>query len=199
MGTGEVKLLGGLQCIPPQVTPGPAPAPYPTPFVWEKGIEQLGAASASIDGIWFVNGNLWNPHKLALVMWKIRIPDAKKRFATEFGEDLTLSLWVDWNQDRAWTTNEKMINLDFSIQQFFPNNWPCIEIYYLTWFWIPRATTFTMEKGGGVTKYTAKLWCRGALSYDDSEVGAAGQSLFGEYEDYQVNYFEIVPNPKTKG
>jgi hypothetical protein len=199
LSSGEVKLTNGLECVAPKITPGPAPAPYPQAIVWEKGIEQLGGSSVTCDGIWFINGNLWSPHQLALVLWKISIPHPSVRRAEEFTKDLTLSLWVDCNEDKAWGRNERMINDSFNIKKLFPNTWSCLEIYYLSWFFIPRATSFVeVNCGGGVKRYETKLWVRGTLSYDDADVSPAGQALFGEYEDYLINYFEIVYGNKTK-
>ncbi len=199
LNAGEVKLMDGLQCTPPVITPGPAPSPYPQAVIWEKGIEQLGPSSAKCDGIWFINGNLWQPRKLALVMWKIRIPQASKRLASEFERDLALSLWVDGNEDKAWGRNERLINENFNIKKCFPTKWSYLEIWYLTCFVIPRSSSLGEECGGGAVMYKTKLWIRGAVSYDDADVSPAGQFLFGEVEDYQINYFEIKYPDKNKG
>ncbi|UCF05011.1 MAG: hypothetical protein JSV33_13980 [bacterium] len=190
--TGEVKLKSGLSCIPPKVTPGPAPDPYPHVHMWEQGIEQLGPTSVECDGIWFINGNIWHPKKWALVMWRVKIPDPKERLATEFENDITLSLWVDWNQDKMWGQNELMIRENLNIHKFFPFLYSCLEIWYLTWFRIPRATSFSEECSQGITKFTAKLWTRGMVSYDDADVSPDEECLFGEVEDYQISYFEII-------
>jgi hypothetical protein len=197
--TGEVKLADGVQCFPSRIVTGPAPAPYPTPLIWEKGIEQLGPSSATCDGILFLTGGDWSPYKLALMLWKIRIPQPAKRLASEFGRDLTLSLWVDLNEDKAWGKDELMVNESFNIHKLFPYRWSSLEIWYLTWFVVPKVSQVSMQCGGGWTKYTTKLWMRGALSYDDSDVSPAGQFLFGEVEDYQVTYEEIKTGKKTKG
>ena len=39
--SGEIKLLGGLELVPPKAIPGPAPDSYPHVHMWEAGIEQL--------------------------------------------------------------------------------------------------------------------------------------------------------------
>lgn len=188
--TGEVKLLGGHDILPPKITPGPAPDPYPHVHVWEKGVEQLGESPDECDGIWFVNGNLWHPKKWALVRWNIRIPLSDDRFASEFEEDVTLSLWVDWNQDRMWGKNERVLNESLNIHEHFPHMGPFMEISYLTKFRIPE-TTVVEIMGKGAVKYETRLWARGVLSYDDPDVSPDGECLFGEVEDYLINYFEI--------
>lgn len=197
--TGEVALTNGLQCTAPKILPGPAPAPYPQAVIWEKGFEQLGATSITCDGMWFINGNLWQPHKIALVLWKIRIPQPSKRLASEFARDLTLSLWVDNNEDRAWGQKERVLSESFNIGNWFPNKWSFLEVWYLTCFHIPSITTVGQQCGGGAMKYETKLWIRGAVSYDDTDVSPAGECLFGEVEDYQINYFEIRYPDKIKG
>jgi hypothetical protein len=150
--------------------------------------------------MWFINGNLWQPHKIALVLWKIRIPNASVRLASEFERDLTLSLWVDSNEDNAWGKSERVLGESFNIGWLFPNDWSRIEIWYLSWFQIPSVTTFDANCGGGkVTKYTTKLWARGAISYDDADASPAGELLFGEVEDYRFNYFEIRYPEKQRG
>jgi hypothetical protein len=199
INSGEVKLTSGERCEAPKILPGPAPAPYPQAVVWEKGFEQLGPTSVKCDGMWFINGNLWQPHKIALIMWKIRIPQPSKRLASEFERDLTLSLWVDNNEDKTWGKNERIINESFNLKKFFPNRWSFLEVWYLTCFRVPPITAMGQQCGGGAVKYEAKLWLRGALSYDDVEVSPAGQFLFGEVEDYQINYFEIKYDNKKKG
>ena len=189
--SGEIKLLSGLEMVPPKAVPGPAPDPYPHVHMWERGIEQLGPTMDHCDGIFFVNGPVWHPKKYALVLWKVVIPDAGQRLPTEFTRDLTLSMWVDWNQDRMWGKNEKMINLSFNILEYMPGSGP-LEIQYLTKFRIPQA--FVMESmlpGGGTKQLEAKLWVRGAVSYDDPDTSPDGECLFGEVEDWQVYYFEI--------
>jgi hypothetical protein len=196
---GEIKLTGGLECKPPAVVPTPAPPPYPQPVVWEKGIEQLGPSAAKCDGIWFITGNNWQPRRLALVLWKIRIPEATKRLGSEFGRDLTLSLWIDSNENKMWDRNEKVLSENFNIKRMFPTRCSTLEIWYLTCFFIPPVTSAGVNCGRGMTKYETKLWVRGALSYDDPDVSPAGQALFGEFEDYQMNYYEIRTGTKTKG
>ena len=197
--SGEVLLSNGLQCTAPRVVPGPAPAPYPQVVIWEKGIEQLGPTSVSCDGIWFINGNLWQPHKIALVLWKIRIPNASKRLVSEFERDLTVSLWVDSNEDQAWGRSERVLNESLNIGMLFPCAWSTIEVWYLTCFRVPNIVSVGVDCGHGAVKYETKLWIRGALSYDDVEVSPAGQFLFGEVEDYQINYFEIRYGDRPKG
>ncbi|HUV36504.1 MAG TPA: GEVED domain-containing protein [Patescibacteria group bacterium] len=188
--TGEVVLLGGQEILPPKITPGPAPAPYPYVHVWDKGVEQLGVSMDECDGIWFTNANLWHPNKWALVRWLIRVPNCNKRDASEFAQDLTVSLWVDWNQDRMWSRNEQVLNEHINIFEHFPQIGPDMEITYLTKFRIPDAAIWE-TMGQGAEKYETKLWVRGVLSYDDPDASPDGESLFGEVEDYRINFFEI--------
>jgi hypothetical protein len=199
LNSGEVKLTNGVACELPKIITGPAPAPYPQPTIWEKGMEQLGPTSIKCDGMWFINGNLWQPHKIALVMWKIRIPQPSKRLASEFERDLTMSLWVDSNEDKTWGKNERILNESINIRKLFPNRWSSLEIWYLSCFLVPTAETVGEECGGGAVKYETKLWIRGGLSYDDVDVSPVGQFLFGEVEDYQISYFEIKYGNKKKG
>jgi hypothetical protein len=195
--TGEVVLLGGQEILPPKITPGPAPDPYPHVHVWDKGVEQLGESMDACDGIWFTNANLWHPNKWALVRWLIRVPDCNERDASEFAQNLTVSLWVDWNQDRTWSKNELALREHINIHEHFPNVGPDMEITYLTMFRIPE-TAFWESRGEGAQKYETKLWVRGALSYDDPDCSPDGESLFGEAEDYQINFFEIEYGIKKK-
>ena len=92
-GSGEFCESGG----------GPAPESYPRIHIWEPGYEQLGASESDADGIWFITaGRYWKKNRMALVLWKVRVPDASSRKTSEYGEDMTLSLWVDWNQNETW-------------------------------------------------------------------------------------------------
>jgi hypothetical protein len=197
LATGELKLSAGPVNNPNKATPGPAPAPYARAVVWEKGIEQLGASPTVCDGICFVNGPQWVANKLALVLWTIRIPNPSRRLLSEFSRDLTLQLWVDWNQNKAWEKRERVIEETLNLADLLPSIAPYVEIQYMTSFVVPRITHFA--GGYGVTKYEAKVWVRGALTYDDPDASPVGETLFGEYEDYLLNWFEIQTGTKTKG
>lgn len=194
--TGDLGVLAPVDNTK-KATPGPAPAPYPVAKVWEKGIEQLGASSMVCDGLCFVNGPLWVPGKYALILWTIRIPNPGKRLTSEFMRDLTLQLWVDWNENKTWEQRERMILQNVNVQNLISVSGPFLEIQYLTSFVIPRLAAFT--GGSGATKYETKLWVRGGLAYDDSDAAPMGDALFGEYEDFLVNYQEIQTGTKTKG
>ncbi|MCK4537729.1 MAG: hypothetical protein KAV42_02905 [Candidatus Krumholzibacteria bacterium] len=195
--TGEIQLVTGGEILPPRITPGPAPAPYPAIDIKEKGIEQLGLSSENCDGIWFVNANLWHPKKWALVWWKIYIPDANQRLASEFGEDITLSLWVDWNHDRKWSQNEKVLCEAVNLQEYFPMLEPTLEIRFMSMFRIPEASLlYVMSEGNEMVE--VKVWARGVMSYDDPDTSPDGECLFGEYEDYNIHYFEILKDKKIK-
>ena len=180
-----------------KAAPGPAPAPYPVAKVWDKGIEQLGVSAVTCDGMCFVNGPLWVPGKNALVLWTIRVPNPSRRLATEFDRDLTLQLWVDWNENRAFDKGERMIVQSFNIGNLFPTMAPFIEIQYLTTFTVGHLPQYV--RTGGTSKYETKLWVRTAVSYDDNDASPAGQALFGEYEDWLLNFQENQSAIKTKG
>ena len=173
---------------PGKATPGPAPAPYPVAKIWEKGIEQLGASGAVCDGICFVNGPLWVPGKHALILWTIRIPNPGKRLQSEFIRNLTLQLWVDWNENKAWEQRERMIVQNVDVRDLLPSTAPFIEVQYLTSFVIPHLSQFAGSSAAA--RSTAKLWIRGALTYDDNDAAPMGDFLFGECEDYLVNFQE---------
>lgn len=201
--TGEIMVTCDPAGDPNRVIPGPAPAPYPVAVVWEKGIEQLGASKDVCDGLWFINGHLLVAGKKALVLWKIRIPNPSQRLQDEFSRDLALQLWVDWNENKNWEKSERMIFEKLNVEnlvrfiQGFPVTLPYLEVYYLTCFSVPKIVKF--EGGRGATKYETRVWVRGALTYDDEDASPVGETLFGEYEDYQLNWFEIRTGDKTKG
>ncbi len=188
---GEFQLSDGLGFNPPRVIPGPAPEPYPVVHVWEKRIEQLGASDTECDGIYFQNGKIWVPNKKIFVVWRIRIPNPALRDPSEFEEDLNVALWVDWNLSGDWEKNEEVIRESFNIAEYFPNDYPQLDIEFLTWFRVPDASTFTAQCGG-IEFFKEKLWTRGVLSYFDPDASPNGESVFGEVEDYQVCYFEVV-------
>lgn len=191
LGGGEFQLAGGLGFNPPRVTPGPAPEPYPHVHVWEKRIEQLGSSQLECDGIYFQNGKIWVPNKKIFVVWRIRIPLASMRSASEFEQDLNVALWVDWNMSENWEKNEEVIRTSLNIQDLFPNEYSYIDIEFLTYFRVPDASTFTAHCGG-IEFFKEKIWTRGVLSYCDADASPNGESVFGEVEDYQVCYFEVV-------
>lgn len=189
--TGELAVLAPID-NPGKATPGPAPAPYPVATIWEKGIEQLGASSATCDGICFVNGPLWVPGKHSLILWTVRMPNPARRLQSEFVKDLTLQLWVDWNENKAWEQRERVIVQSINLQNLLPSTAPYIEVQYLTSFFIPHLPQYAGAVGP--TKYSTKLWVRGALTYDDSDAAPMGDMLFGETEDYLVNFQENQGN-----
>jgi len=190
--TGEVLLFGGDVGIPTNATPGPAPDPYPHVHVWETGIEQLGAEPTVCDGICFIDGSIINPGKWALVLWKVRIPSSSMRMASEFDRDLTLSMWVDWNQDEKWSKSELVIRESLNLSNEIPTDDGCIEVRYLTKFRVPRITGLQTNIGVADVFYKLKLWARGMLTYDDPDPSAEGERLFGEVEDYMLSYFEVI-------
>jgi hypothetical protein len=191
LGGGDFELAGGLGFNPPRVYPGPAPEPYPHVHVWEDGIEQLGASKAECDGIYFQNGKIWVPNKKIFVIWRIRIPMANMRDASEFEQDLNVALWVDWNLSGSWEQNEEVIRASLNVQELFPNDYTHIDVEFLTYFRVPDASAFTAHCGG-IEHFKEKLWTRGVLSYCDADASPNGDSVFGEVEDWQVCYFEVV-------
>ena len=187
ISTGEVTMIAG-KSYGQKVRPGPAPAPYPQVNLWKKGIERLGSSQATIDGIRFHNtGTFWVAKKWALIVWKIQIPQASLRNASEFEEDLTMSMWVDWNQDNTWGKNEKMICSNVNLHEYFPTTSETVNVYYLTRFRIADIDDY-MSSAKWQNKDLRNLWIRGTLSYDDPDVSPDGHQLFGEVEDYQITY-----------
>ena len=186
----------------------PAPAPYPQVLLWEKDIERLGRTSFRMDGIRFVNhGTHWVKNKKALVLWEIEIPNASSRLASEFVKDLTLSLWVDWNGDKAWSKNEVMIREHINLQSYFPTTEGIVHVYYLTSFRVPDVDGIAADVKGGnpdppghdkKDKGIVQLWTRGIVSYDDPDVSPDGEQIFGEVEDYRVVYMKTPRNMKNE-
>jgi len=193
---GEFRVNDGFGFNPPRVYPGQAPDPYPHVHVWERGIEQLGA-TAECDGIYFQNGKIWVPNKKIFVVWKIRIPRASQRLAEEFEQDLDVALFVDWNLSGDWERNEQVIGESLNIMHLFPTEAPYIDIEYLTEFRVPNASVFAAQCGG-VEFFKEKLWTRAVLSVCDPDASPNGESVYGDVEDYQVCYFEVIPDNKNK-
>ena len=197
MANGTVKKPNG-QGFTQYVQKGPAPAGFPTIDISAQSFEHLGASNAQIDGVIFVNhGNYYLPNKKALVLWTVRIPNASQRARSEFESDLTLSLWVDWNQDSNWKPSERMIVKSLNFANEFPNNQNEIVVSYLTSFRVPDVTSqeflTAQAKFGNSDKDVRYMWVRALVAYDDPDVSADGDQLFGEYEDYRVAYFVQEP------
>jgi hypothetical protein len=173
------------------VQKGPAPSGFPTIDVSERSFEYLGASRTQIDGVIFVNhGNYYVPMRKALVLWTIRIPNASSRTRSEFQSDLTLSLWVDWNQDTLWKPGERMIVKSLNLADQFPTTADEIVVSYLTSFRVPDVTEMTSNaKYGNSGKDIRYMWARALVAYDDADVSPDGDQLFGEYEDYRVAYY----------
>jgi hypothetical protein len=192
LADGTVQQVDG-QGFPKYVDRGPAPADYPTIAIAEKGFEVLGLSGVKIDGVIFVNhGQYLKPNKKALVLWMIRVPNASARSADEFEQDLTLSMWVDWNQDNAWKESERMTQKSLNIGNWFPTTHGDLYLFYLAYFTVPDVT-MTMESnkkygGSGSKKDIRHMWVRAALSYDDPDNSPDGEQLFGDSEDYRIAY-----------
>jgi len=203
--SGDVEMMDGSkgQGAMKYVYKGPAPAPYPQVLVWEKNIEQLGRTSFEVNGLRFINhGTHWVKNKKALVMWEIQIPNASQRLAAEFAQDLTLSMWVDWNQDQMWNKGELMIQDHINLGDRFPTSEGTLHVYYLTSFRVPDVDAMTSAKKPdtpdqpGNDKGMVYLWVRGIVSYDDPDVSPDGEQIFGEVEDYRVAYMQTPRNMK---
>jgi hypothetical protein len=174
------------------VEKGPAPADYSGIDIAEQSFEQLGASNVEIDGVWFLNhGNFYVPNKKALVLWVVRIPNASARVAGELSEDLTLSMWVDWNQDKAWKPSEQVIHFNFNMGDQIPTSADEIVVSFLTSFQVPDVTAImtSTAKYGNSGKDVRHMWVRALVAYDDPDASPDGGQLFGEYEDYRVSYY----------
>lgn len=199
---GTVRKAGGGS-FAPYVQKGPAPPPYPTIDISENSFEYLGASNVLIDGVVFENhGNYYVPNKEAIVLWTIRIPNASQRAQSEFQNDLTLSLWIDWNQDSNWKPSERMITRSLNIANEFPNTHNEIVIQFVTSFIVPNIMSeeflSAQAKYGNSDKDIRHLWVRALVAFDDPDVSPNGDQLFGEYEDYRVAYFVQQPyTPKN--
>jgi hypothetical protein len=201
LADGTVKKSGGGS-FAHYVQKGPAPETYPTIDVSENSFEHLGASNVQIDGVVFLNhGNYYVPEKEAIVLWTVRIPNASQRLQTEFQNDLTLSLWIDWNQDSKWKPSERVITKSLNFANEFPNAQNEIVITYVTSFIVPNIMSEeflnSQAKYGNSDKDLRYLWARAVVAYDDSDVSADGDQLFGEYEDYRVVYFVQQPYTRT--
>lgn len=187
--TGDVSFKTGYGA-PVKVDLGPAPSPYPTIHVWEPQYEWLGTGFQT-DGIRFVNvGQNWVKNQLALVLWIIRLPSADQRMASEFSEDVTLSMWVDWDQSSMWDKSELVLRQHINLHDYMPADQQSIYVYYLTGFRVPdlEETMTGTARWWEWKKDTGKMWVRGVLSYDDPDVSPDGEQLFGDVEDYAVTY-----------
>jgi hypothetical protein len=200
---GEIAFLKGISkyC---DTSFGPAPEPYPHVHMWEPGYEILGKSGAEIDGVLFINwGRHWVENRLALVLWKIRIPNANERMASEFEQDMTLSLWVDWDESEMWDKDELEVRNQFNIGHCFPTDKETLCIYYLSCFRIPDVSTMASAQAWwhkwGWKKEIKHYWVRGSLACDDPDVSPDGEQLFGEIEDYRVSYMLQTFNPKSGG
>ena len=197
---GEVAFLVGISKFC-DTGHGPAPEPYPQIHIWQPGMEQLGASSVQVDGVWFINwGQHWVKNKKALVLWKIRVPNANQRMASEFEQDLTLSMWVDWDQSEMWDKDELEIRSSFNIADRFPTTKETLTVYYLTSFRVPDVEDM-MDSEGWRQKWDKDIryfWTRCTVACDDPDVSPDGEQLFGECEDYRVSYMVLTKKDNMK-
>lgn len=195
--TGDVSFKTGAGSTS-KVDPGPAPSPYPEIHVWEPHFELLGETSAH-DGIRFVNaGQNWVKNKLALVLWMIELPAATERMASEFEQDVTMAMWVDWDGDEQWAKSEKVMTHHINLANLMPADEEPMRVFYLTGFRVPdlEAIMSASAKWWEWKKDYRKLWVRGVLAYDDPDVSPDGEQLFGDVEDFRVTY--MIMNKKFK-
>jgi hypothetical protein len=172
------------------ISKGPAPDPFPSIMIAENSFEHLGLASNAIDGVFFINhGKQLVKNKNVQVLWVIRIPNASARMPAEFDQDLTLSLWVDWNQDNMWKPGERVVHQQINIYDTFPTPEGELLLYYVSSFDTPDITQMTgANKGSTAAKDIRYLWSRAVVSYDDPDMSPDGEQIFGEYEDYRLTY-----------
>jgi hypothetical protein len=196
---GEVAFLTGIAKFC-DTQKGPAPAPYPQINIWEPDYEHLGASTVEMDGILFINlGSHWVKGRKALVLWKIIVPNAGARMVSEFDEDLTLSMWVDWDLDEMWDKNELVIRSHFNIGQYMPTSDETMCFYYLTSFRVPDVNEMMSPNAWWdhmKNKEILRYWVRGTIACDDGDVSPDGDQLFGEAEDYRVSYMVMTKQKK---
>jgi hypothetical protein len=198
LSDGTVQSPSGETYYFQNIQKGPAPAPFPSIAVSDRSFENLGLSNAHIDGIVFINhGNHYVAQRRALVLWIIRVPNASQRLASEFEQDMTLSLWVDWNQDMAWKESERMNLATLNLHDHLPTGSSSIIVLYLTSFTVPDVTQLmeSNKRFGDAPKDVRHMWARGVLAYDDPDMSPDGAQLFGEYEDYLLSY--LVRTPAT--
>lgn len=195
--TGDVSLKSGTGNIA-KVDDGPAPPPYPEIHIWEPGYELLGTPQNEW-GIRFINvGQHWIKNTQALVLWMITVPSPNERANWEFLEDLTLTMWVDWDQNEQWEKWERVIWKSLNVADLIPAGEQPMTIYYLTKFQVPDLEEMmaSNQRWWDWKKDIRKLWVRGTLSYDDPDNSPDGEQLFGEVEDHGVTYMVMNKKPK---
>jgi len=196
---GEVAFLKGVAKFS-DADKGPAPDPYPHVHMWEQGYEMTGYSGAAVDGIWFINlGKHWVKNQKALVLWRIKVPNANDRMASEMAEDHTLSLWVDWDQNQMWDKDELVLRNHINIAGHMPTDDEAMVFYYLTSFRVPDIKDIMSAEKVLVHKSREIMyfWARGSMAYDDPDVSPDGEQLFGEVEDYRVAYLTITEKVKV--
>jgi len=201
--SGDVTFLDGMgeSCM---TEPGPAPDPYPRIRFLGPCFEQLGASNTNMDGIsFFTRGNhgYWKKNGRVFVLWKIHVPSADERAATDFEEDITLSMWVDWDQNQVWDRGELVIRKSVNIGDYVPAGDTNVYLNCLTSFRVPDITRSAATNRVPANKFnsaTVHLWVRGSVSYDNAAVSPDGDQLYGEFEDYRVGY-GVKDNKKNRG
>ncbi len=202
--TGDVTFLdgNGEPCI---AEPGPAPIPYPQIRFLGPCFEQLGGTDNGMDGISFCtrgNHGYWKKNGQVFVVWNIRIPFANERMAADFEEGLTLSMWVDWDQNGVWDREELVVRKTVNIRQYLPAGKDDVSLYYLTTFRvsdISRAVSMNLASNKDHDENLTYLWVRGSLSYGNPLVSPDGDQLYGGFEDHRVGYRINTSKDTTNG
>lgn len=182
---GDIQLLEGNteRC---EVEVGPAPDPYPTIRIWEPDFGRLGASATATDGVQFFHfGKQWIRDHTVLVLWRIDVPNANELAHVEFADDVTLSLWVDWDQDGQWERNEMVIRRHVNLADAFPAHSASASCFYLTGFRVPELPRKSLQ---GQKSEIRPLWVRATITYDYPDASPDGEQLFGDVEDYRVGY-----------
>lgn len=193
VNTGAVTFLDGLgeMC---EAEKGPAPQPYPQIRILGPCFEHLGDTGEGVDGVsFFLRGNhpYWKKNRWVFAVWNIRIPSANERSPVDFEEDLTLSMWVDWDQSGVWDLDELAVRKTVNVGHYLPTDKEDIYLHYLTAFRIldlSRTASMNPRSGKDREIELTYLWVRGLLSYDNKFVSPDGDQLYGEFEDYRVGY-----------
>jgi hypothetical protein len=96
---------------------------------------------------------------------------------------------VDWNRNDAWGIDELVVQRNVDVSGKITKRREPVTVFFITAFRvpdIPPTSRGTLDHGHGGE--VADLWVRGTVAYGDARVGPAGDQLFGDVEDYRVQY-----------